>query len=73
MHVSVHLSYILGSLPFDERFAAARKLGFQAVAFPSPIRYRLTNMRDCSPKMGSYRSQSVLLRPTTKPGCPATP
>src|SRR5918996_3118601 len=36
MHVSVHLSYILGSLPLAERFAAARKLGFQAVEFPFP-------------------------------------
>jgi hydroxypyruvate isomerase len=36
MNVSVHLSYILGSLPLNERFAAARKLGFQAVEFPFP-------------------------------------
>jgi hydroxypyruvate isomerase len=36
MRVSVHLSYILGSLPLHERFAAARQLGFQAVEFPFP-------------------------------------
>jgi hydroxypyruvate isomerase len=36
MLVSVHLSYILGSLPLGERFIAARRLGFQAVEFPFP-------------------------------------
>jgi hydroxypyruvate isomerase len=36
MLASVHLSYILGFLPLHERFAAARKLGFQAVEFPFP-------------------------------------
>ena len=34
--VSVHLSYILGGLPFEERFSAARKPGFNAVEFPFP-------------------------------------
>lgn len=36
MLVSVHLDYLLSSLPFDGRFLAARKLGFQAVEFPFP-------------------------------------
>lgn len=33
---SVHLSYLLNTLPLEQRFAAARKLGFQAVEFPFP-------------------------------------
>lgn len=36
MLTSVHLSYILGTLPLEERFVAARKLGFNAVEFPFP-------------------------------------
>jgi hydroxypyruvate isomerase len=36
MLTSVHLSYILGTLPLEERFSAARKLGFNAVEFPFP-------------------------------------
>ena len=36
MRVSVHLSYILGSLPIEQRFSAARRLGFNAVEFPFP-------------------------------------
>lgn len=36
MLTSVHLSYILGTLPLEERFAAARELGFGAVEFPFP-------------------------------------
>jgi len=36
MLASIHLNYVLGTLPFEERFAAARKLGFQAVEFPFP-------------------------------------
>jgi hydroxypyruvate isomerase len=33
---SIHLGYLLGSLPFTDRFARARKLGFRAVEFPFP-------------------------------------
>lgn len=36
MVVSIHLSYVLGSLPIEERFAAARRLGFSAVEYPFP-------------------------------------
>jgi len=36
MVISVHLSYLLGFLPLEQRFPAARKLGFQAVEFPFP-------------------------------------
>lgn len=36
MLTSVHLTYILGSLPFEERFRAARELGFNAVENPFP-------------------------------------
>lgn len=36
MLTSVHLSYILGTLPLEERFVAARKMGFSAVEFPFP-------------------------------------
>ncbi|MGF6700404.1 hydroxypyruvate isomerase [Paraburkholderia sp. MM5496-R1] len=36
MLASIHLTYVLGTLPFEQRFAAARKLGFQAVEFPFP-------------------------------------
>src|SRR5258706_172973 len=36
MLASVHLTYVLGTLPFEERFAAAKKLGFKAVEFPFP-------------------------------------
>lgn len=34
--VSVHLNYILGQLPLAERFATARRLGFNAVELPFP-------------------------------------
>jgi hydroxypyruvate isomerase len=33
---SVHLGYMLGALPFPERFARARELGFGAVEIPFP-------------------------------------
>jgi hydroxypyruvate isomerase len=33
---SVHLGYVLGALPFPERFARARELGFKAVEIPFP-------------------------------------
>ncbi|WP_448955400.1 hydroxypyruvate isomerase family protein [Labrys neptuniae] len=33
---SVHLGYVLGTLPFPERFARARALGFRAVEIPFP-------------------------------------
>jgi hydroxypyruvate isomerase len=33
---SVHLGYVLGSLPFPQRFARARELGFRAVEIPFP-------------------------------------
>jgi hydroxypyruvate isomerase len=33
---SIHLGYVLGSLPFAERFSRARELGFRAVEFPFP-------------------------------------
>jgi len=36
MITSIHLDYILGSLPLAERFVAARKLGFDAVELPFP-------------------------------------
>ncbi len=36
MRTSVHLSYVLGALPLEERFVAARQLGFDAVEFPFP-------------------------------------
>jgi hydroxypyruvate isomerase len=36
MIVSVHLGYVLGHLPFERRFRAARRLGFSAVEFPFP-------------------------------------
>lgn len=36
MLTSVHLGYILGALPLEQRFVAARKLGFNAVEFPFP-------------------------------------
>jgi len=36
MLTSVHLTYVLGILPFEERFPAARKLGFRAVEYPFP-------------------------------------
>src|SRR5258706_5047053 len=36
MLASIHLNYVLGTLPFEQRFSAARKLGFQAVEFPFP-------------------------------------
>lgn len=36
MLASIHLNYVLGTLPFEERFAAAKRLGFQAVEFPFP-------------------------------------
>jgi hydroxypyruvate isomerase len=36
MLASVHLDYILGTLPLAERFPAARKLGFNAVELPFP-------------------------------------
>lgn len=36
MLTSVHLGYILGTLPLKERFVAARKLGFNAVEYPFP-------------------------------------
>ncbi|QJU58163.1 TIM barrel protein [Sphingomonas sp. AP4-R1] len=36
MTISIHLDYILGTLPLAERFVAARKLGFDAVEFPFP-------------------------------------
>jgi hydroxypyruvate isomerase len=34
--ISVHLDYVLGAIPFEERFATARSLGFTAVEFPFP-------------------------------------
>ncbi|MFN8682405.1 hydroxypyruvate isomerase family protein [Paracoccus sp. P2] len=34
--VSVHLNYILGDLPLEQRFVVARDLGFSAVEFPFP-------------------------------------
>lgn len=33
---SVHLGYVLGSLPFADRFARAQELGFRAVEMPFP-------------------------------------
>jgi hydroxypyruvate isomerase len=36
MLTSIHLSYILGDLQFNERFPAARRLGFNAVEYPFP-------------------------------------
>ena len=36
---SIHLGYVLGALPFPERFARARELGFGAVEIPRR-RYR---------------------------------
>jgi hydroxypyruvate isomerase len=36
VQVSVHLDYVLGALPFEERFTAARALGFTAVEYPFP-------------------------------------
>jgi hydroxypyruvate isomerase len=33
---SIHLGYVLGSLPVAERFARARQLGFRAVEIPFP-------------------------------------
>jgi hydroxypyruvate isomerase len=33
---SIHLGYVLGSLPFPDRFARARELGFHAVEIPFP-------------------------------------
>ena len=36
MLTSIHLSYILRDLQFDERFSAARQLGFNAVEYPFP-------------------------------------
>ena len=36
MTTSVHLGYVLGGLPFAERFPAARQLGFDAVEYPFP-------------------------------------
>src|SRR5215471_18264738 len=36
MITSIHLDYILGSLPLAERFPAARNLGFTGVEFPFP-------------------------------------
>jgi hydroxypyruvate isomerase len=36
MLTSIHLSYILGDLQFDERFPAARRLRFNAVEYPFP-------------------------------------
>jgi hydroxypyruvate isomerase len=36
MRTSIHLGYILGTLPLTGRFLAARQLGFNAVEFPFP-------------------------------------
>lgn len=36
MRTSVHLGYVLGALPLEERFVAARQLGFNAVEYPFP-------------------------------------
>ena len=36
MKTSVHLGYVLGALPFANRFPAARRLGFDAVEYPFP-------------------------------------
>jgi hydroxypyruvate isomerase len=36
MITSIHLSYILGDLPLQERFPAARDLGFKGVEYPFP-------------------------------------
>lgn len=36
MLTSVHLNYVLGTLPFEERFVVAKKLGFSAVEYPFP-------------------------------------
>ncbi|MCO5066277.1 MAG: TIM barrel protein [Rhizobiaceae bacterium] len=33
---SIHLGYVLGALPFPDRFARARELGFRAVEIPFP-------------------------------------
>lgn len=33
---SIHLGYVLGSLPFRDRFARARKFGFRSVEMPFP-------------------------------------
>jgi hydroxypyruvate isomerase len=44
--VSVHLNYILGHLPLNERFAAARGLGFSAVEFPFPYATPAAQYRD---------------------------
>src|SRR5258707_1625054 len=38
MQISVHLDYVLGALPFEERFTTARSLGFTAVEFAFPYR-----------------------------------
>ncbi len=36
MATSIHLDYVLGTLPLEERFPAARRLGFDAVEYPFP-------------------------------------
>ena len=36
VQVSVHLDYVLGALPLEDRFRTARLLGFTAVEFPFP-------------------------------------
>ena len=73
MNVSVHLSYILGSLPLDERFAAATEAGFSRGRVPVPVLRAGKRVRaDYSPRMISYRSQSVLRRLTIRRECPAT-
>jgi hydroxypyruvate isomerase len=36
MLTSIHLSYVLGDIPFEERFTVAKKLGFNAVEYPFP-------------------------------------
>ena len=36
MIASIHLDYVLDALPLEARFAAAKRLGFQAVEYPFP-------------------------------------
>lgn len=36
MMTSIHLSYVLGTLPLRDRFATAKRLGFDAVEYPFP-------------------------------------
>jgi hydroxypyruvate isomerase len=43
MLTSVHLSYILGTLSLEDRFVAARSLGFSAVEYPFPYEVRASD------------------------------